>query len=102
MNPLLFSFILLTLIYAYYSYTGPKMSDNKNLAQEELDKHNFDPDNLMVNIGGKQVPFSSINKPHHVVVDPKDHQAPVDAKDFPDLEPEAKAREAERAEKKNA
>lgn len=36
---------------------------------EQQDKKdlNLDPDNLMINIGGKSVPFKSINKPHTVV-----------------------------------
>lgn len=69
------------------------MSEDKKLTQEELDLQNFNPDNLMVNMGGKQVPFSSINKPHHVVIDPKYHKPQVDANSFPDVEPEAKARD---------
>ncbi|CAH6718634.1 hypothetical protein CLIB1444_01S11144 [[Candida] jaroonii] len=35
----------------------------------EQDKQDpkFDPENLMINIGGRSVPFKSINKPHTVV-----------------------------------
>lgn len=69
------------------------MSNNK-LTQEQKDAENLNPDNLFVNIGGKLVPFSLINKPHNVVVQPKDHHAPINTKDFPDIEPEAKEREA--------
>lgn len=74
------------------------MSDkSQKLTQEQKDAENFNPDNLIVNIGGRLVPFSLINKPHHAIVHPKEHHAPIDAKDFPDLEPEAKEREAKLA-----
>jgi hypothetical protein len=71
------------------------MTDNKKLTQEEMDKFNMDPNNLIVNIGGKSVPFKLINKPHHVVIEPQSHKPVVDPKTFPDIEPEAKKREAE-------
>ncbi|ODV77265.1 uncharacterized protein CANTADRAFT_55952 [Suhomyces tanzawaensis NRRL Y-17324] len=77
--------------------------DNKKLTQEEIDKHNFDPENLIVNLGGKQVPFSAINKPHHAVIQPQQNKPQVDAASFPDVEPAAKEREAQleaQAEKK--
>lgn len=61
----------------------------------EEDKQNLNPDNMMVNIGGKSVPFGKINKPHAVVMDPSRHKPRIDPKDFPDLTDEAKAREAE-------
>lgn len=73
--------------------------------QEEKDKELFNPDNMMVNIGGKTVPFSKINKPHTVIINPEHHKPKVDASSFPDVEPAAKEREeklaAERAAKKN-
>lgn len=78
---------------------------NANLNTEELSKEdlkNFDPDNLILNMGGRQVPFSAINKPHHVVLDAKDHVPIPEGKDFPGLTPEAKARDAERAEARDA
>lgn len=68
------------------------MSTEKK-TQQELDAENLNPDNLMVNMGGRQVPFNSINKPHHVVIDPVNHKPKVDPKSFPEVEPEAKARE---------
>lgn len=58
---------------------------------------------IMLNMGNKQVPLSKINKPHNVVVGGVDKPIP-DLKAFPGVEPEAKAREekldAERAKKK--
>lgn len=55
------------------------------------------PENIQVNIGGKQVPLSKINKPHHRILD--HNQKPIpDPKTFPDVEPEAKEREAKLAE----
>jgi len=46
--------------------TSEQVTEAKDLPQDEL--KNVEPENLMVNIGGKQVPFNRINKPHHVVV----------------------------------
>lgn len=74
---------------------------NKKLTQEERDQQLFDPNNMMVNMGGKLVPFSKINKPHHVVIQPKDHQPQFNAESFPDVEPEAKEREAKLAAARN-
>lgn len=62
------------------------------------DSHNFDPENLMVNIGGRLVPWNKVNKPHHAVLNPEQHKPQLNAEDFPDIEPEAKEREAKRAE----
>lgn len=80
--------------------SDPNATSNTNAAsskpvktQEEKDKEYFDPDNLIVNLGGKQVPFNQINKPHTVVLDER-HKPKVDPNTFPDIEPEAKAREA--------
>lgn len=50
-------------------------------------------DDVNINLGGKTVPFSKINKPHTVVIKPQHHHPQT--KDFPDLEPQAKQREAE-------
>lgn len=97
MNPILFSAILLVIISTYYSYLAyqnNEMSDPKT--QEQRDKELFDPDNLIINMGGKQVPFNTINKPHAVVIDPK-NRPQHDPKNFPDLEPAAKEREAKLA-----
>lgn len=87
------------------------MSDNDKKEQkkfEELTKDfneedlkNLDPDNLIVNIGGKQVPFSKINKPHNVVLDPSKHKPQVNVENFPDLTPEAKKREQAKDQPKN-
>lgn len=71
------------------------MSETKKGAEDEIKKAEGNPDNLFVKIGGKTVPLSLINKPHHVVVDPHHHKPAVDPKTFPDVEPEAKQREAE-------
>ncbi|KAK6457685.1 uncharacterized protein RJT20DRAFT_2235 [Scheffersomyces xylosifermentans] len=96
MNPFLFNIILFFLLFLTYKYFIPLMSDetSKKSLQEQVDEANFNPDNLVVNIGGKQVPFNKINKPHHVVLDPHHHKPQVNAESFPDLEPEAKEREA--------
>lgn len=98
MNRLLLNFILIGIVFLYFKYAT--MSESKKITQEEIDKKNFDPENLIINMGGKQVPFSKINKPHHVVIDPREHKPQVDAASFPDLEPAAKARELELAAKR--
>ncbi|KAF5211231.1 hypothetical protein EJF18_30591 [Clavispora lusitaniae] len=63
-----------------------------------------DSNNVTVNIGGKSVPLNKINKPHNVVVGGLDKPIPK-AEDFPEVEPEAREREArlaeERAKKSN-
>lgn len=62
------------------------------------------PEEFHVTIGNKQVPVSAVNKPHNVVVGGQNKPV-VDASLFPEVEPEAKAREAqleaERAQKKS-
>lgn len=51
---------------------------------------------VMVDLNGKQVPLLKISKPHHRVLD--HNQKPIpDPKTFPDVEPEAKEREAKLA-----
>lgn len=52
------------------------------------------PEDVTVEIGGKQIPFNKINKPHTVVLNPDRHKPKVDPSTFPDLEPSAKEREA--------
>ncbi|RLV95783.1 Protein CASP [Spathaspora sp. JA1] len=69
------------------------------IREQEQDINNFDPENLIVNMGGRQVPFSKINKPHNVVLEPKYHKPNVNPESFPDIEPEAKQREEELAAK---
>lgn len=64
------------------------MSNNH---EEELD-----PETMMVNINGKIVPFSSINKPHTVVINPK-NRPQVDPNTFPAVESDARAKEAQNA-----
>lgn len=79
------------------------MSENRSdgLKGQALDE---DKELKYVNIGGRSVPWDKVNKPHHAVVNPKDHIPQVDASSFPDIEPEAKEREArleaERAQKR--
>lgn len=94
-------FILFALIIAYIYYSNRKLEPmsegNDKPSQEEIDKQNFNPDNLIINMGGKQVPFSRINKPHNVVLDPLKHKPKVDANKFPDVEENARIREEERA-----
>lgn len=96
---------LLIIIFSVYTLYNRLMSNHEseqqklNLGNEPLseeDLKNFDPNNMMVNMGGRLVPFSKINKPHNVVLDPKEHKPIPNAQDFPDLTPEAKARDAER------
>lgn len=88
-------FILFFIVYVLYSTYSNAMSDNtKKLTQEEKDAEYFNPDNLVINAGGKSVPFSQINKPHHAVIQPRDHQANINVNEFPDIEPAAKEREA--------
>ncbi|PSK39321.1 hypothetical protein C7M61_001930 [Candidozyma pseudohaemuli] len=54
---------------------------------------------LIVDLNGKQVPLLKISKPHHRILD--HNQKPVpDPKTFPDVEPEAKEREAKLAEER--
>lgn len=65
------------------------MSDNQN----KDNSHQFDPDNVHVQIGNTKVPFNKINKPHTVVLNPERNKQ-VDPNTFPDLEPSAKEREA--------
>lgn len=50
------------------------------------------PEDVIINMGGKQVPLSKINKPHNVVVGGTNKAVP-NVKEFPAVEPEAKARE---------
>lgn len=69
------------------------MSDKTPQAPEKAPEQQ-NPDEIYVKIGNSRVPFNRINKPHTVVLGPK-HQKPVPQGDFPDLTPEAKAREAE-------
>lgn len=51
---------------------------------------------VMVDLNGKQVPLLQISKPHHRVLD-HNHKPVPDPKTFPDVEPEAKEREAKLA-----
>lgn len=50
------------------------------------------PDDVIINMGGKQVPLSKINKPHNVVIGGTKKAVP-NVEQFPAVEPEAKARE---------
>lgn len=59
------------------------------------------PEDILITMGNKQVPLSKINKPHNVVVGGVDKPLP-DLKQFPDIEPEAKAREAKLEEERKA
>lgn len=51
---------------------------------------------IKVNIGGKQVPLSLIRKPHNVVIGGR-HKPVPDAAGFPDLEPQAKEQDQQKA-----
>lgn len=56
-------------------------------------------DDILINVGGKQVPLSLVNKPHHAVVGGVDKPVP-NIESFPDVEPAAKEREAKLAEER--
>lgn len=97
MNRYLLRLLLLSIVYLLYRYKYPTkatdtMSDNDNNKRQE-DIGDSRPEDLLVDFGGKQVPFSKINKPHNVILDPNFHQPKVNAESFPDIEPEAKKRE---------
>lgn len=84
--------MLLASVITIATYLSLVMSQNQENQEE-----------IMVNLGNKQVPLSKINKPHNVVVGGGNKPIP-DLKLFPEVEPEAKAREekldAARAKKK--
>lgn len=56
-------------------------------------------EDILINVGGKQVPLSKVNKPHNAVVGGLDKAVPH-AESFPDVEPAAKEREAKLAEER--
>ncbi|EGW33215.1 uncharacterized protein SPAPADRAFT_60554 [Spathaspora passalidarum NRRL Y-27907] len=104
MYPFFFKLLVLIGLYFLYKYsfsTESATTDMSNKDAKQDDKSNYDPENLIINMGGKQVPFSEINKPHNVVLEPKQHKPVVSADAFPDIEPEAKQREEELAAKRN-
>lgn len=74
------------------------MSDNQ---QEQKDTQS-PPVLTHVQIGGKQVPWNKINKPHTRIIDPQNHKPIPSKEQFPDLEPAAKEREAKIAEERAA
>lgn len=59
------------------------------------------PNDILVNIGGKQVPLSRVNKPHHRILDHNKKPVP-DPNTFLEVEPEAREREAKLAEERKA
>lgn len=93
---------MLYKIYKGNSEHDMSQQDQSNFKINEDSKGSFQ--DAIVDVNGKQVPLSSINKPHHVIIEPKDHQPNIEASLFPDIEPEAREREeklkAERAKKK--
>ncbi|KAK6461762.1 hypothetical protein DFJ63DRAFT_314392 [Scheffersomyces coipomensis] len=112
MNPFLFNILVFVSLYLSYRYLlNPNLvtmaeqqsnqdQQNLNAALKDFtpeDLKNLDPENLIVNMNGRQVPFSQINKPHNVVLNPGQHKPKIDVASFPDLEPAAKEREAELA-----
>ncbi|SGZ51254.1 CIC11C00000003697 [Sungouiella intermedia] len=77
--------LLLSILLTLATYLFLAMSQNQENPQGQED--------ILVTIGNKQVPLSKINKPHNVVVGGVDKPVP-NLQQFPDVEPEAKAREA--------
>ncbi|EMG51005.1 hypothetical protein G210_4968, partial [Candida maltosa Xu316] len=75
-------------IFLLFKYTV--MSDTNKKDTADLSKKTADE--IFVDLGGKKVPWSRINKPH-AVVHPTDHHPQVDANSFPDIEPEQKQKE---------
>lgn len=73
--------MILLSIFIIATYLSLIMAQNSQKHEE-----------IMVTIGKRQVPLSRVNKPHNVVVGGMDKPIP-DLKQFPDIEPEAKARE---------
>lgn len=71
--------------YAYlYKMSG---SDNSN-------------NDIYVDIGGKKVPWNSVNKPHSVVLDVDKHKPVPNPDTFPEVEPAAKEREQQLAQER--
>lgn len=58
-----------------------------------VEEEYLDPNNLVINIGGRSVPFSEVNKPHNVVLEADKVLPKVDPNSFPPVEKEAKERE---------
>lgn len=136
MNRVLRNFILFISLYLVYKYAfatsfqsqsqsqSPSsiMSNSNKNKDSSTTFEGRSQDEILVNIGGKQVPLSRISKPHAVVhpqpnqfpdvekeakqkedskafdqavLDPGKQKQQFDAASFPDVEPEAKKREAE-------
>lgn len=82
-----FSLALSLFIAAYYLFLHA-------MANEDSTK------DILVNIGEKKVPLSSINKPHNVVIGGANKPVP-NLNDFPPLEPQAQEAEQEAEKKTN-
>lgn len=95
--------LLATAIYVAILMTEHQQNQQKTPGFAADPQEGKDPSKILVDLDGKKVPLSSINKPHHVV-DPLLHPAgnkPVpNPETFPDVEPEAKEREAKLAEER--
>ncbi|CAI5756582.1 unnamed protein product [Candida verbasci] len=95
MNTILSKLFILIILYYIYKLT---MSSSSNPQDNKVDIESFknlNPDQIMVDVNGKKVPLSRINKPH-AVIHPQDHQPQQqnkDASNFPKVESDAKNRE---------
>ncbi|KAI5964691.1 uncharacterized protein KGF55_001760 [Candida pseudojiufengensis] len=138
MNSFLFNILLLFAVYLLYKFEifpTPQsilLKDNQesrmSVSKESQESHRNEPlgarnpEDILVDINGKKVPLSRINKPHNVVIPKRDEfpnieskdqqnkedlkefgqanlggegtRQKIDPKDFPPVEPEAKEREA--------
>lgn len=89
MHLIFFAFIAVAIAYGYLLLNTHKMADETN-------KHP-DQDELIVDIGGKKVPWSSVNKPHTRILEADKHKPVPNPDTFPDIEPDAKKREEQLA-----
>lgn len=79
------AFVLVGIAYGYLLFSMPD-----NIAKQV---ENDNEGEIYVDIGGKKVPWNSVNKPHAVVLG-SDQKPVPDPATFPDIEPAAKEREA--------
>lgn len=85
-------FVFYTLIKSKVESMSSKSVSDKPV-DAKVEKEYFDADNLVINMGGRSVPFSEVNKPHNVVLGADKVLPKVDPNSFPPVEKEAKERE---------